>query len=114
MPVNDLMTNRSNRWLLFAEWLGVMIIGTLGFTAARVWFYEQKVDFNPWEDLVGMYMLSPIGWGIIGLVSPLWIVLAGLITTVKLKKRVWHTLTILGTVFFGATWPSTFWAWMSV
>jgi len=106
--------------MLLLEWLCIIFMGTFAFTALSVLFVdlnyhpEPNVDFTPWKDLIGMYQLAPIGWALMGLIGPLWLALAGLFITLKTRNRLWHTLTIVGTMIFGYLWPGTFWAWMSV
>lgn len=106
--------------MLFLEWLGCMLLGTVVFTAIRVAIYdamhqpEPGVAWAPWSELPGMYALSPLGWAIMGLLGPAWIAAAGLFFALKSRSRIGHLVTIVGTAFFGACWPSWFWAWMSV
>lgn len=114
-------TNPSpGRWLLFAEWCGIVAFGTMAVTTAVVSFEaiiyvpEPNVEFTPWHDLLGMFQLAPIGWSVIGLFGPLWIIFFGLIALLKTKKRAWHVVTAIGTVIFGLIWPSTAWGWMGV
>jgi hypothetical protein len=105
---------------LFFEWMGVWVLGTWVFTALRVLHlsivgtHGSPLGFNPWEDLIGMYQIAPLGWAILGLLGPLWLVVAGNIGVLKTRCRWWHIATLLGTIIFGYNWPTSFWAWMSV
>ena len=109
----------TKRRLLF-EWLGIWIAGTWACTALRVLHlsivgtYGRALGFNPWNDLIGMYQIAPLGWAILGLIGPIWLVIAGYIGVTKTRCRWWHIAPLIGTLIFGYIWPRSFWAWMSV
>ncbi|GEM_PF-3328787 len=111
------VTPRTGRRLL-VEGLALWILGTLCLIPLRILqlsvmgFFEGEYD--PWTDLLGMYLIAPIGWGLFGLVGPLWIVLLGLILAGYTRKRAWHLVTFCGVLIFGYHWPKVFWMWMSV
>lgn len=97
-----------------------MIVGTVVFTALSLSLYvlthipDPDVDFRPWSDFTGMLIASPIGWVIMGLFGPGWIVLGGLIGALKTRSRGWHWLSAFGVAIFGWIWPTTFWGWMGI
>ena len=112
--------NEPARKRLSLESMGIWVAGTWAFTALRVLHlsivgtHGNPLGFNPWDDLIGMYQIAPLGWAILGLIGPFWLVLAGQIGVIKTKCRWWHLSTLFGTIIFGYNWPTSFWAWMSV
>ena len=117
---NEQNKNLPKRRRLFFEWVGIWVAGTWACTALRVLHlsivgtHGNPLGFNPWKDLIGMYQIAPLGWAILGLIGPLWLVIAGYIGVVKTRSRWWHMVTLIGTIIFGCIWPTSFWAWMSV
>jgi len=112
--------NTISRKRLFGEWCCIIVLGTVAFTALSVSIYvhnhvpEPNVEFRPWYDFRGMILYSPIGWVVIGLFGPGWLVLAGLLGLLKTGKRGWHWLTGVGVAIFGWIWPTISWGWMGI
>ncbi len=106
-----------SRSRLFGEWLVLIITGTIIFTMIGLAIYlgRHPEDSTPFlKTLQDLLLLSPIAWIAMGLLGPLWIVLAGLFCTLKTRSRKAHLITIAGTGFFGLMWPSTCVMWMGV
>lgn len=105
---------------LFAEWLGVVTIGTVLFVVLGVARFmisyeaEPNVDWNPWADIPSLLAFAPFAWIFFCWVGPLWAALGGLIGLLKTGKRSFHYLTGASASVFTFIWPEGYWAIMSV
>ena len=112
--------NTPSKLRMSLEGMAVWIFGSMAFTAVRLLHLsifgmnERPLEFNPWENIIGMWAVAPFGWAILGWFGPNWLVILGQTMATKTRRRLWHVVTLTGTLVFGYIWPKTFWAWMSV
>ncbi len=102
---------RKKVWLY---WLLVGVVASvLSATASMIYWHltyipEPNVNRTPIDDMLGMYMLMPIGW-LISVITPAgWLSIIGLglaLYKISLKPLV---LSAAGAILFGIYWPKYF------
>jgi len=117
MRSSKLNDSSPRRIRLFFEWLCIVIgFSTFGMVI-RLFTYTSELggsNFNPWDDLMAMIVISLIGWIIHGLIGPLWLILLSLYLVARTQKRVYFTIAGVTAFICGLFWPRMFWAMMSV
>jgi uncharacterized membrane protein len=105
---------------IFGIWCLIGIVISVVFSTISMLYwnftYEPKyqTEWRPINDIVGMYMIMPMGW-VISLITPAgWLSVIGL--GVALYKRNLKPLIIsgLGSLLFALYWPQFFVAMMGV
>ena len=109
-----------SRKRLFAEWTGVVTVGTVFFVILGVARFmisyepEPNADWNPWTDIPSLLVFAPFAWILFGWIGPLWVALGGLIGVLKTGRRSFHYLTGISTSVFAIILPEGYWTIMGV
>jgi hypothetical protein len=105
----------SNRKNVFLSWLLLGVVCSIISSTASLLYWEftyvQKPNVRAWspiDDIVGMFVIMPLGW-LISLVTPAgWFSIIGLGLGLYRKSFKPLVLSAIGSVLFGVFWPKYF------